>query len=877
MNAYAWSSLITLVSVFSIGVGVLLHNPHAKVNRQFTLFAVSVAIWSGGRVLYLTTPEHDVALFWARITIAGTVFIPTLFLHFVFAFLKARPSEILFASYGASLLLFIANFTPWMVQDVSVRYQSAYFIDPGPLYSLLIVLFTIDLLIGFNLLLKRYQLSSGLEQKQIRLVFWATVVGFSGGTTNFLTDFSIEKYAISAYATYLVPLFAAILTYAIVRYHFLDIQIVIQKGIVYVLTLLITATPFFLLTEFFQRVLPLKGANIASFLLFTAILLIFSNIKPLTQQWVERSIFRERSGHYQSIHEFSQSAVQFLHLEDLTGKFFTILIKTLHPTSISLFLSDGKGNYRLHRTTGHDPDSVDILIPGAHPLVQRLERQNQILLLEELSREGASPALAQQMRDLQSTVCIPLTFENRLIGICHLGSKQNSQPYSQSELFMLQTIAANASIAFKNAQLFREVSRYAEQFRAISQAINLSPDVDQVFDLLLREIQKYTPFDWASIAIYKEEGEVHFYRAKGKEGNPLPDNYTWPLTDLNLLSRLTMKHEPLLQADLYDESVSEDERKLARVGVRSYLILPLLVRGKLIGTLNLWGEKPLARPAQALEFVVPLTYHLAPFLEVARLFDGMKRANEALRMKSMELEESQRRQARFFSFITHELRTPINSIIGYLSLILNGTYGAIDSRQVFPMSRIKENALLLSQLINDVLDLARFESKEFALHLEEVELEKFVKELTVNLEPLFYEKGIALQVNIDYQGTLSCDKTRLRQIFQNLLSNAAKFTENGVVQITATKIEERNGVLILISDSGIGIPENDLPYIFEPFWQGTPQSHKHLKGSGLGLAIVKKSVDALKGEISVSSQSGKGTTFKLFLPIRYPEGQLKIA
>ncbi|MDC4224231.1 MAG: ATP-binding protein [Candidatus Manganitrophus sp.] len=877
MNAYAWSSLITFISVFWLGVGVLLQNPHGNVNRQFTLFAASIAIWAGGRVLYLTAQEYESALFWARFTIAGTVFIPALFLHFVSTLLKSNLDKPLLFSYAGSVFLFIANLTPWMVKDVSIAYQSSYFIVPGPFYPLLLVIFTVDLIIGFNLLLKRYHVSSGLERNQIRLVFWASVIGFAGGTTNFLTDFRIEKYALSAYATYLVPLFAAILTYAIIRYHFLDIQIVIQKGIIYFLTLIITAIPFFLLMEFFQRVLPLQAANIASFLLFAIILLLFSNIKPLTQQWVEQSLFRERYRHYQSIHEFSRSADRFLHLDDLTGKLFTVLVKTLHPASISLFLLDGKGNYRLHRTIGHDENAIDILVPEGHPLVRRLEHQNQILNLGELEQDGTALPLIQQMKDLQSTLCVPLTFENRLIGICHLGPKRSGEPYSQAELFMLQTLAANASVAFKNAQLFKEVSRYAEQFGAISQAINLSPDVDQIFDLLLREIQKYTPFDWASIAIYKEEGEIHFYRVKGREGNPLPDNYTWPLSDLSILSRLTMKQEPLLQADLFGEDVSEPERKLAREGVRSYLILPLLVRGKLIGTLNLWSEKALERPAQALEFVVPLTYHLAPFLEVARLFEGMKRANEALRMKSRELEEAQRRQTRFYSFITHELRTPLNSIIGYLSLILNGTYGSIQSKQFFPMTRIKENARLLSQLINDLLDLARIESKEISLHLEEVVLKQFVEEIAMNLEPLFSEKGIELQVEIDYPGTLYCDGTRLRQIFQNLLSNAAKFTERGFVRVVGADFPERNGVLIQICDSGIGISESDLPHIFDPFWQGTAESKHDLKGSGLGLSIVKKSVEILRGEISVSSRPGRGTTFTLFLPRQYPEGQFKIA
>ena len=156
-------------------------------------------------------------------------------------------------------------------------------------------------------------------------------------------------------------------------------------------------------------------------------------------------------------------------------------------------------------------------------------------------------------------------------------------------------------------------------------------------------------------------------------------------------------------------------------------------------------------------------------------------------------------------------------------------------------------------------------------------MKQFVTEMAVNLEPLFLEKGIELQVEIDYPGTLYCDRTRLRQIFQNLMSNAVKFTETGFVRIAATEIRERSGVFIQISDSGIGISESDLPHIFDPFWQGPSESKRDLKGSGLGLAIVKKSVEILKGEISVSSHLGQGTTFTLFLPRKYPGGQLKIA
>ena len=878
MNAYAWSSFITFILVFSLGVGVFLSLPEGKVNRRLALFAASIAVWSSGRVLYLTHSDYESALFWARFTISGTVFIPAFFLHFVANFLKAKIPKRLFASYAVSFILFAANFTPWMVKDVSIRYQSSYFIDPGPLYFTILLLFAYDLAIGFYLLRKRYDLSSGLEKNQIRFVFWSTLVGFVGGTTNFLADYGVDIDSLSAYATYLVPFFAVILTYAIFRYHLLDIEIVVQKGLVYLLTLIATAIPFFLLTLFFQEVLSLKAANMATFFLFVAILFIFSNLKPLTQQWVERSIFHERYKHYRSIHEFSQSIVRFLHLEDLTEKLFFVLTKTLHPKSISIFLSDEKGNFRLYRALDRKERSMDVLLPADHPLIVDLELQKKILVREEINRIEDVSGTAQQLRDLQVDLCLPFIFENRLIGICMLGPKHTGRSYSRSELWMLQTLTANASIAFENARLFKEVGRYTQQFNAISQAINLSPDIDRIFDLLTKEIQKYTVFDWASIAIYKEEGEVYFYRVKGKRGGALPENYTWPLTDLNVLSRLAMRQEALIQPDLWSEAAPEQEKKLVKKGIRSYVILPMRVRGKLIGTLNLWSPRPIEHPAQTLEFIVPLTNHLAPFLEVARLFEEMKKANQALKQKGLELEESQSKQARFFSFVTHELRTPLNSVIGFLSLLLNGIYGPLDPKHKLPIVRAKENSMILNQLINKVLDLARLESDQVGLQLEEVNIEHFLREMLPSFDPLLLQKGIQVRLEADPQRGFYTDRLKLRQVVENLLSNAIKFTEAGVILIRARYSPETDSVLIEVEDSGKGISDRDLPHIFEPFWQGESRGPGQAQaGSGLGLAIVKKTVEVLKGNITVSSAQGEGTKFSLLFPRRYPEDRLKTA
>lgn len=877
MNAYAWSSFITFVSVFFIGIGVFLYFPAGRINRRFALFSAAVAVWASGRVLYLTTASHEDALFWARFTIAGAVFIPTSFLYFVSEFLRVKAGGSLLFSGTVSLILFLLNLTPWMVKDVAPKYHSAYFIEPGPLYPFFAAFFIFGLLLSFSLLRKRYRVASDLERNRIRFLSWSTLIGFLGGVSNFLPDFNLEMDSFSAYATYLGPVYVTILTYAIVRHHLLDIEIVIQKGVVYLLAVLATGIPFFLLMLFFQAVLPLRLANIASFFLFMAVLLIFSNIKPLTQRWVERSLFHERYRHFKSIHEFSGSIVRFLHLEDLTENIFTVLTKTLHPRSISIFLMDQRGHYYLHRTFGHEPGEIDLLFPSDHPLLIKLKEQKKILTRDEAER-SKEMEIVRQMEDLHSDLCLPLIFEGRLIGVCHLGPKESGRAYTRSELFMLETLSANASIAFENARLYKEVSQYIERFAVVGRAINLSPDVDQIFDLLLKEIQKYINFDWAALAIYNPEGEIYFYRVKGKEeAAPLPQDYTWPVTDSNRISRLKTQQEPILQADLLDPDVPEREKKLFKKGVRSYAIFPLWVSGKFIGTINLWSASPMPHRAQIFELIGPLVHHFAPFLEVSRFFQELKAANDALKQKSLELEASQRNQARFFSFVTHELRTPLNAILGYLSLTLDGSYGNLDPKVVLALNRAKENSLVLKQLINDLLDLARLETAHIAIEPEEIDLTNFLGRLLEEMESLMTQKNIQVELTIQPPGSIYTDRSKFRQVIENILSNAVKFTENGTIRIKGRCLPEKEAIEVEISDTGKGISKEDLPHIFEPFWQKKSEDAKNDGGSGLGLTIVKRTTDVLKGEIGVSSCPGVGTTFTLIFPRQFPQDQRKTA
>jgi len=240
---------------------------------------------------------------------------------------------------------------------------------------------------------------------------------------------------------------------------------------------------------------------------------------------------------------------------------------------------------------------------------------------------------------------------------------------------------------------------------------------------------------------------------------------------------------------------------------------------------------------------------------------------KALEEKTRQVEEANRLKSEFLSNMSHELRTPLNAILGMTKLLKAGVGGKITEKQRDYLDIIERNGENLLALINDVLDLSKIEAGKVEIIWNKIFLKEFINELLKSVRPLAEEKGLILKSifkgKVDYIVT---DPEKLRQILLNLLSNAIKFTEKGEVAVI---IEEKDGnILISVKDTGIGIPEEALDYIFDVFRQVDGSTTKKYGGTGLGLSIVKKLVDLLGGEIKVKSKLNKGSVFTVILPKR---------
>jgi PAS domain S-box-containing protein len=289
--------------------------------------------------------------------------------------------------------------------------------------------------------------------------------------------------------------------------------------------------------------------------------------------------------------------------------------------------------------------------------------------------------------------------------------------------------------------------------------------------------------------------------------------------------------------------------------------------------------------------IVSVVHDLTKQVENERLYEELKKfsaqleeriraatsdleaQNLKLQWQSQELARANRLKSEFLASMSHELRTPLNAVLGHTSLLLDRLFGEITAQQTDSLERIRAAGQHLQALIDDILDLAKIEAGKMPLHLEDIALREVVIEVAQQLEPMVRKKGLDVTYRVGEDGMrVYTDRTKLKQILLNLLSNAVKFTHVGWVRLDATHSDDF--VRIAVSDSGIGIKSEHLDAIWEDFRQIDQSRTREFGGTGLGLSITRKLLERLGGSVQVESRYGEGTTFTVWLPVRFaPTGE----
>jgi signal transduction histidine kinase len=267
-------------------------------------------------------------------------------------------------------------------------------------------------------------------------------------------------------------------------------------------------------------------------------------------------------------------------------------------------------------------------------------------------------------------------------------------------------------------------------------------------------------------------------------------------------------------------------------------------------------------------------------VELVIIINSLRYTRQLLQVKDMheaelrkaheKLKSVDRLKTEFMNMAAHELKTPLTPMVGYLQLIDKKKLSSEDSESLDIAIR---NTKRLQHLVNDILDIAKLESKVMKFSMEELQLTRLVDDAAASVRPFAKEKKLTLRKLLPEKlPPIRGDPVRITQVLTNLLNNAIKFTDKGSVTIRAAK--KGDSVLVQVSDTGVGIRREDLPKLFTKFFQADTLGRRRYGGTGLGLAICKEIIKAHGGNIWVKSRLGRGSTFSFTLPIEKKEATL---
>lgn len=445
----------------------------------------------------------------------------------------------------------------------------------------------------------------------------------------------------------------------------------------------------------------------------------------------------------------------------------------------------------------------------------------------------------------------------------------------------MRRVSEHSDVIFGLVQEVTELQELSEIRQIISTAFELlfpADDLTSGIRALLKRTCEFIGFSRAYISYVDEAAEtVELYLSYLPDGEtPLFDNRVFSLHDAQSLDWFKMMNESK-PGDVFDCDFSkeEDRRKAERhtpyvleryreFDIRGIHVNYIVQKNKLRGSVGfITQHRPMKKLSKNEQRLLQMVSHIIA-LALYR-----KQIIEKLNAAVQEAQDANRAKSFFLASMSHEIRTPLNAVIGFADLLKDAELDQTTQHEYLSGISFAGNALL--QLVNDILDLSKLEAGQVEFVPEKTNLSEFCREISAVFCHSANQKNIKLEFAADNIPDLFIDRQRIRQILFNLIGNSIKFTPSGGIKVTLNfmKTAAAEGTLtIRVSDTGIGVAPEDLNRLFEPFVQLTRMRGTNAanNGTGLGLPIVKKMITQMGGEITLESEPGKGSTFKLILP-----------
>lgn len=412
-----------------------------------------------------------------------------------------------------------------------------------------------------------------------------------------------------------------------------------------------------------------------------------------------------------------------------------------------------------------------------------------------------------------------------------------------------------------------DLKQKTERIAVISEldkVISSSLDIHEVYDAFAEGVRRLVDYDWISVALYDEKEDViRMHLVRTKEKSKIPEG-SWRPKEGTVIGHVIDTGKPFIRGDLSTEKEFVEDEFIVSKGLRSYVVVPLFSKGRVIGTFNLGSRKPNAYTGEDVGILEDLSKQLAIAIENSRLYDELKSAYDRLQRTHEELKVIDELKSNIIANVSHELRTPITIAKGAIELAMNEK----DEMNRKELLKMAMDALVRQNfVIGDLIEAAYLDKGKRELNLEAINLAEIITQIKEEFEPMLLREDIKLSIRVKEGLPFArADRKQLKHVLRNLVSNAIKFNHRGG-NITVEAVKKHGMVEVCVSDTGIGIPRDKLDKIFERFYQVDSSPTRRYGGTGMGLAIVKEIVKAHGGNITVESEPGKGSRFCFTLPI----------